>query len=65
MKTKECKECGESFAVEFKGQDFCSDECLDDYIDSAWRRSDYENKPIEDWDVDDHLAAWYDDMMEK
>jgi hypothetical protein len=37
-----------------------------DYIaDNAWRYSDYESKDIGDWDVDDHLAAWYDHMMEK
>lgn len=35
------------------------DEC------ERWRYSDYENKDISDWDVDDHLAAWYDDRMEK
>lgn len=38
----------------------------DDFIiDNQWRNSDYESKDIGDWDVDDHLAAWYDHMMEK
>lgn len=33
--------------------------------DNAWRYSDYENKDINDWSVDDHLAAWFDHQMEK
>lgn len=33
--------------------------------DNSWRYSEYENKDIGDWDVDDHLAAWFDHQMEK
>jgi endogenous inhibitor of DNA gyrase (YacG/DUF329 family) len=62
---KKCNECGEPFVAEYKGQKFCSEECEIDYDNSGWRRSNYENKSIEDWDVDDHIAAWFDDMMEK
>lgn len=49
---------------------FDCDNCLSsntcsDNPDNAWRYSNYESKDIEDWDVDDHLATWYDHMMEK
>lgn len=50
-------------------KDICDelfDYSFDDFkVDNAWRYSDYESKDIGDWDVDDHLAAWYDHMMEK
>ncbi len=46
--------------------DYTYDDFKDDYeMNNAWRHSDYESKDIDDWDVDDHLAAWYDHMMEK
>ena len=38
----------------------------EDFVaDNEWRHSNYESKDIDDWTVDDHLAAWYDHMMEK
>ncbi|HBY19628.1 MAG TPA: hypothetical protein DEG71_01190 [Clostridiales bacterium] len=38
----------------------------DDYeVNNRWRYSDYESKDIGDWDVDDHMAAAWDDAMEK
>ena len=50
-------------------KDICEDlfnYSYDDFItDNAWRHSNYESKDINDWDVDDHLAAWFDHMMEK
>jgi hypothetical protein len=49
---------------ELFGDDF--DEFVDDYkINNSWRYSNYESKNIDDWDEDDHLASWYDHMMEK
>jgi hypothetical protein len=46
--------------------DYSYDDFKADYeMNNAWRYSDYENKDIDDWSVDDHLAAWYDHMMEK
>lgn len=42
------------------------DELDEDYeMNNRWRYSNYEDKDIEDWDEDDHLAAWFDHMMEK
>jgi hypothetical protein len=34
-------------------------------MNNTWRYSDYEDKDIGDWSVDDHLAAWYDHVLEK
>lgn len=33
--------------------------------ENRWKFSNYEDKDINDWDVDDHLAVWFDHMMEK
>lgn len=45
------------------------DVCLEDDNEydenNRWRYSNYEQKDISDWDVDDHIAAWFDHMMEK
>lgn len=57
----ECIECGELYVPDYEEQALC-EECD---CNSAWRNSEYQNKNISDWNVDDHLAAWYDDMMEK
>jgi hypothetical protein len=65
MRRRRCIECEGLFEPTYKGQDYCSEECENDDINSSWRSSNYEEKDIGDWDVDDHLAAWYDDMMEK
>jgi hypothetical protein len=38
----------------------------DDYeVNNRWRYSNYESKDINDWDVDDHIAAAWDHAMEK
>jgi hypothetical protein len=60
---------------EFDDEDCCTfdgncDECEEQDScrinpDNAWRYSNYEEKDIDDWDVDDHLAAWFDHQMEK
>jgi len=57
----------------FKDEDTIKEICEDlfDYgydefiIDNEWKHSNYESKDINDWDVDDHLAAWFDHMMDK
>jgi len=59
--------------INSEDEDIIKDTCedlfnysYDDFIiDNNWRHSNYESKDINDWDVDDHLAAWYDHMMEK
>lgn len=62
-----CLKCNSLFEPEFEDEEFCSGDCEDEYdqINNEWRFSNYEWKNIGDWTVDDHLAAYYDDMMEK
>jgi hypothetical protein len=60
-----CAECGEEFEEVFYLDLYCSEECEKMNENEGWRNSNYESKSIEDWDVDDHLASWYDHMMEK
>lgn len=64
---KICLECDFAFNPECEEQEFCSEDCDEEHnqINNGWRSSNYEHKDIGDWTVDDHLAAWYDDMMEK
>jgi len=60
----------EDFEIEFDDDSEIVNISIDsddeDYdLNNSWRNSNYESKDIDDWDVDDHLASWYDHMMEK
>jgi hypothetical protein len=71
---RKCRECGEEICDECSSfdDDYCED-CYDELfcdeneidVNNRWRYSNYESKDISYWDEDDHLAAWYDHMMEK
>lgn len=50
----------------------CGNDCVHEECEckicaenNNWRYSNYQNKDIEYWDVDDHLASCVDDIMEK
>lgn len=71
---RKCKVCYNRFKTFDLKEYFCSVDCEmkydffpDEFDDDerGWRESNYEYKDIDDWDVDDHLAAWHDHMMEK
>lgn len=59
--------------IEFEDDDLIINTCValfdysyDDFIiDNSWKHSNYEEKDISDWSIDDHIAAWYDHIMEK
>jgi group I intron endonuclease len=72
-KEKRCRICGGEFTTKFRKHKCCSHDCLDTYFsileeaqqENQWKYSNYDGKNVSDWDIDDHLAAWWDDALEK
>lgn len=69
-----CKVCNNNFKTYDLRQFTCSSECEmqydlfpDEYDndDESWKKSNYEYKDINDWDVDDFMAADFDDRWSK
>lgn len=56
---------GSKFNNYFDEEEECEEDYDIDEEDNDWRYSNYENKNINDWDVDDHMVADWEDRMSK
>lgn len=71
--SRPCIMCGRIMKSESYNDTLCSEECKKSYQEKmrreknceTWKHSNYEYKHIVQWDVEDHLAAYFDDRWDK